>query len=151
MKIFSLLILSNLFVTQAFSHGEDKYGPNKGYIRMPGTFHTEVVPEKDGSYRVYLLDVQNKNPKVQDSSVALELKTSNKSINFVCAAQNETYFHCKSDEVKKESKEGQIILKTKRNAIAAKEAIYNLPLKLEFPNKSKEANSQSHDMHNMKH
>lgn len=151
MKIFSLLILSNLFVSQAFSHGEDKYGPNKGYIRMPGTFHTEVVPHKDGSYQVYLLDVQNKNPKVQDSTVALELKTPTKTINFVCASKNETYFHCQNDEIKKESKEGQIILKTKRNAIVAKEAIYNLPLKLEFPKKSKEPNTQAHDMHNMKH
>lgn len=151
MKLFSILLLSNLFITQAFSHGEDKYGPNKGYIRMPGTFHTEVVPQEDGSYLVYLLDVQNKNPKVQDSSVDLELKTPSKSINFVCAAQNQTYFHCKSAEVKKESKSGQIILKTKRNAIAAKEAIYNLPFKLEFPNKSKETNSQTHEMHTMKH
>lgn len=151
MKFISLLILSNLFASQAFSHGEDKYGPNKGYIRMPGTFHTEVVPQKDGSYQIYLLDVQNKNPKVQDSTVALELKTLSKTINFVCAPKNETYFHCKNEEIKKESKEGQIILKTKRNAIAAKEAIYNLPLKLEFPNKSKAAPLQTHDMHSMKH
>lgn len=150
MKMFSLLILSNLFAAQVFAHGEDKYGPNKGYIRMPGTYHTELVPQKDGSYQVFLLDVQNKNPKVKDSSVELVLNSSTKTINFVCTPKTETYFQCQSNEINKEQKIGKIVLKTKRNSIPAKEAIYNLPLKLEFPQKA-DASMEGHDMTKMKH
>ena len=58
MHTITALIFSTLTVLSVnlFAHGEDKPGPHGGYIRMPGSFHTEVVKEKAG-YRVYLLDI----------------------------------------------------------------------------------------------
>ncbi len=60
-----------------FAHGEDKPGPHGGFIRMPGAFHTEVVKEKEG-YRVYLLDINWKNPSVLDSAVLASIEVGKK-------------------------------------------------------------------------
>jgi hypothetical protein len=143
MKIFYFLLISNLLIaTDAFAHGEDKYGPNMGYIRMPGSFHTEVVPEKDGSYRVFLIDLQNKKPTITDSSVEFQIKDGNKVTTFNCMPMQDTHFHCTTDEKKHDR--GQIIIKAKRLGIQARDAVYDLPLKLKNAK-----NSEEHDMTKM--
>ena len=58
--IFKALVLLIFSSSIANTHGMDKLGPHKGYVQMPGAFHTEVVQDKDGSFRIYLLDVEFK-------------------------------------------------------------------------------------------
>ena len=129
MKLLSFLCLSNLLIsTNAFAHGEDKHGPNNGYIKMPGAFHTEVVPSADGSFRVYLVDFYNKNPTVKDSTVEFQIKDAEKVIVFDCKPIEDTYYNCTSKE--KNRDKGQIILTAKRLGSQGRPAIYDLPLKL---------------------
>ena len=129
MKLFLLVLLSNIIIsTSAFAHGEDKYGPNKGFIKMPGAFHTEVVPSTDGSYLVYLVDFYNKNPTVKDSTVEFQVKNDDKVITFDCKIVNNTYYKCTTNEKIKAN--GQIILTAKRLGSQGRPAIYDLPLKL---------------------
>jgi hypothetical protein len=144
MKILSFLLISHLLIsTNAFAHGEDKYGPNKGYIRMPGSFHSELVPQSDGAFLVFLLDLQNKNPTLKDSSVELKLKDSKNTIVFKCTPM-EDHFMCSNDKKVDINASGQLILKSKRLGIQARDAIYDLPLKL----KNAKGNEE-HDMNKM--
>ncbi|MBY0414176.1 MAG: hypothetical protein K2Q18_08420 [Bdellovibrionales bacterium] len=140
-----LFLLCLAISSNAFAHGEDKYGPNMGYIRMPGTFHTELVSQKDGSFLVYLLDLQNKNPSIKDSSVELELRNGDDKRTANCSAIND-HFLCKGIEGK--ITRGEITVKAKRLGIQAKEAVYKLPLTLKKAEKSN-SSMEGHDMKNM--
>ena len=55
---YLILFASIWTATNAFAHGEDKAGPHGGFIRMPGAYHTEVVPVSKNQAKVYLLDMQ---------------------------------------------------------------------------------------------
>lgn len=75
---FTLAILLMLATPGARGHGEDKPGPHGGEIRMPGAFHTELVIERDpgkktGGAKIYLLDMESKNPVVKDSRVKISI------------------------------------------------------------------------------
>jgi hypothetical protein len=48
MTIGTMVLMSGVF---AWGHGEDKPGPNGGYIQMPGAFHTELVPVSDKVFK----------------------------------------------------------------------------------------------------
>ncbi len=125
-----LLVISSLLIsTNIRAHGEENFGPNKGYIRMPGSFHTELVPQMDGAFLVFLLDLQNKNPITKDSSVDLKIKNSKESVQFKCT-QMEDHFHCTNDKKVTITADSKIVLKAKRHGIKAQEATYDLPLKL---------------------
>jgi hypothetical protein len=139
------VILSLIISTNAFAHGEDKYGPNMGYIRMPGTFHTEVVPQKDGSFLVYLLDLQNKNPATKDSSVELEIANGSSRKNFNCIISDD-HFQCETKEGIIEK--GNVEVKAKRLGKQASKAIYELPLTLKGATKTN-TSMEGHDMKNM--
>ena len=112
----------------SFSHGEDKYGPNKGYIRMPGAFHTELVPIANNKFKVYLMDVNNKNITVKDSSVALTHRINGESIEFSCTRKVDS-FECESSKTVSNNA-GEIVVKAKRLNQVGKEAVYELPLRL---------------------
>ncbi len=112
----------------SFSHGEDKYGPNNGYIRMPGAFHTELVPLKNNKFKIYLMDVNNKNITVENSSVALTYKTNGKNIDFSCTKQVYA-FECETSKAISTDK-GELIVKAKRLNQTGKNAVYELPLRL---------------------
>lgn len=124
-----ILLLSLLFPTFTFAHGEDKPGPNQGYLQMPGAFHTELVLDKDQSVRIYLLDIEFKNPTVQDSSVELIYQNGKKIIPFKCAIMGSDHFHCLTSE-KYSTKKGDFKVKATREKAVGNEAIYKLPLKL---------------------
>lgn len=144
MKLFSFLLLSNLIISSsAFAHGDDKYGPNKGYIKMPGAFHTELVPSADGSYLVYLVDFYNKNPTVKDSTVEFQIKDAEKITIFNCKTVKNSHYKCTSNE--KIEHKGQIILTAKRLGSQGRAAIYDLPLRL----KNEKVEKENHDMHKM--
>ncbi len=137
-KIKCAIILStSLLSISALAHGEKIFGPHKGYIRMPGTFHTELVAQKDGSFLIYLLDLQNKNPSANNSSVVVQIKTENKTIQLECMVMD-NYFHCPNSAV---VKKGEVRILANRQGVKAGVAIYELPLQLK---------SADHDMSKMK-
>jgi len=124
--IITTALFSSLSI-DVFAHGEDRHGPHGGYIRMPGAFHTEVVKEKQG-YRIYLLDINWKNPTVENSSVQASLEVGGKKTHLICSQEKDSYF-CKSTQKPK----GQLNVLAQRQGQAGGVAIYKLPLKLEVP------------------
>lgn len=123
--------LSIVFLSAvALAHGEDKPGPNGGYIQMPGSFHTEVVPEQDGSFKVYLLTLQNQDPTIKNSSVTASIVNGKKKQKLNCMAMGE-HFHCMT---KSGLKAGTLVILANREGAVGIEAKYKLPLKLEHAN-----------------
>ena len=122
-------------VSNVFSHGMDSLGPNGGYINMPGAFHTELVPNDNGSLKVYLLDINFKNPTTKDSSVELKYVSNKKTIPFDCKALDETYYLCSSSEVKEKISKGNIEINAVRAKAKGHTAKYSLPIKLKTPKK----------------
>ena len=120
----TILILSAIFASlQTFAHGEDVPGPHGGYIQMPANFHTEVVPDKNGkSFKVYLTDLQFKNPLTKNSEVKAQLGDQ----NILCSVKKD-YFLCSGA---KNLKSGTLVIKATRDGVVAQtEATYDLPLK----------------------
>lgn len=145
-KIMSSSVLFLTIITNVFAHGDNKLGPNGGYLNMPGSFHTELIYNDDGSFQVYLIDSTFKNPMTKDSSVELSLITGNKKIVFQCNVATETYFLCKSAGSKTKSKKGKIEIRAVRNKIKSSVAKYSLPLTLKNQNMEK---MSEHEMDKM--
>jgi len=142
---FKSALISVLFIftsTSVFAHGEDKAGPHGGYIRMPGAFHTEVVNEKNG-FRIYLLDINWKNPSVMDSSVSATVIQGKSKSNLKCTKESDSYL-CLS----KTTQKGELQIIAKREGQTGTTAYYNLPLKFEIPkNEMPEHSTQQHHGH----
>lgn len=77
------------FLSKALSHGEDKPGPNGGFIRMPGAFHTELIVEpKNGSLKIFLLDINFMSLKTEAAKVSAQHRSKKGSVAFVCERKN---------------------------------------------------------------
>lgn len=119
-----------------FAHGEDKPGPNGGFIQMPGAYHTEVVPFEKNKFKVYLLDINWKNPVVKDSSVESRLVTAvdKKAAEFSKCSSSGDHFLCELSptvDLKSEKTSGATLeLKSTRDKATGIVAKYSLPLKL---------------------
>lgn len=124
--ISCILLLSSL---AAFAHNEDQKGPNGGFIRMPGNFHTEVVPQKNGKIKVYLLDVNIQKPMVKDSSITASI-VNGASKDIKCESQKD-FFICETK--KADLKKGTLQINAERNKVKGAIAIYELPLTLTKP------------------
>lgn len=124
-----MLILSLAVSQFAFGHGGDKPGPHGGFVEMPGAFHTEVVPDKEGSFKVYLLDYKFEKPVIQNSDVQAWLLNGKKKTDLKCEPNSEAnYFLCSPSDQNFKAK--QLIVKAKREQMQGNEAKYDLPLKL---------------------
>lgn len=126
---------------KSFAHGEDKLGPNGGYLKMPGGFHTEVVPEKNGQLKVYLLDINFKNPTVKNSKVAATITNGAKK-DITCTNKRD-HFLCKT--TKADLTKGSLTIIAERNTVKGAEAIYDLPLALAKP--AAETKEDDHSSH----
>lgn len=133
MKSFKLTNLAILTITLvssslAFGHGEDKLGPHSGFVRMPGAFHTEVVKITNKKFKIYLLDIEWKNPSLKDSSVEATLATKSGEEQAVCETKD-NYYECslKNGSLKK----GVLNIQAKRENATGGIATYKLPLKLD--------------------
>ena len=134
----SILLIISL---KTFGHGEDKFGPNGGYLKMPGNFHTEVVPEKDGKLKVFLLDISFKSPVVKNSKIAVTV-SNNKKKEINCTAKRD-HFLCETS--KADLSKGTLNIVAERNAVKGADAIYDLPLALAKPaTEMKEENHGNH-------
>ena len=128
MSIFIKILMVVLSAgSLAMAHGEDKPGPHGGHIRMPANFHTEVVANQDGSYQVYLLDMQFQNSIVKNSQVKAYIKNINKKLDLKCEVKGTDHFLCVDPSAQKS---GSLMIKATRNGVVAKkDAEYKLPLK----------------------
>lgn len=125
MRTLIAFILLSFFTGQAAAHGEDKPGPHQGIIRMPGAFHTEIIPEKHG-LRVMLLDINFQNATVVDSSVSIVLHTKTGKSSVDCKPKV-NYFVCPMDNAAfKQS--GAIEVIAKRKQMQGAPVTYPLPL-----------------------
>ncbi len=132
MRIFSssaLMFLTALGSSKAFAHGEDKLGPNGGFIRMPGAFHTEVVPTADREFSVFLLDLSNGNPVTDGSTVSVSLRKGGASVDVTCTPAAAS-FKCVLP-ADASLKSGQLLVRASRLGLPSSPALYPLPLKLE--------------------
>lgn len=118
--LITVLLQSNI----SYSHGEEKPGPHGGHIRMPGAFHTEIVQEKN-TFKIYLLDINWKNPTVDNSSVAVTLMSPKERV-LKCTKDKEAFI-CQAPKDPK----GELHVKASRNNQAGEKVIYKLPLKFE--------------------
>ena len=126
MKALLLFIIALLSRLIAQAHGEDKPGPHGGSIKMPANFHTELVADKDGSFHIYLIDLQFQNSTVKNSELKVFVLSNKKRTNLKCEVVTD-HFHCKAG---KPIKSGVLTIKAKRDGSqASMEAKYNLPLK----------------------
>lgn len=125
--ILATAILANS--ESSLAHGEDKAGPNGGFIRMPGAFHTELVLEGKNILKVYLLNMQWKNPSVEKSSLKVTFNAK-KSTKADCVG-NETYFVCTFPKSIDLTTNGKLSVQAKREGEKGSEVTYPTPLKLE--------------------
>lgn len=139
MKTLTLLLF--LICSSAYAHNEDKYGPHGGYIKMPSTFHTELVPEGNGNFMVYLVDLQNKNATVKNSSVELSIKSPTTEVAFKCIKM-EDHFYCLNEKKIEATKGSKLQIIAKRLGVQAKKIDYDIPLKLEVKNVKSEDHSK---------
>jgi hypothetical protein len=120
-KYFLVFLLLSLV---AHAHNEDKPGPNGGHIKMPSSYHTELVL-KEGALEIYLLDVNFKNPMVKNSQLEVYYIKNKKQEKLKCSS-SESFYRC---DFKKDLETGELLLKSKRNGIKGKDVSYQLPLK----------------------
>ncbi len=139
----------------AYSHGEDKKGPNGGYVRMPGAFHTETVVSDKNTLKVFLLDINWENPSVLKSEVKVILKSSIANEDVVCSSKK-NYFLCLFSKNANLKQKGELQITATRENHKGDVVKYNLPLKLEkvpememkkTEDKMDHANSQHGDPH----
>lgn len=99
----------------AWAHGENHPGPHGGVIRMPGAFHTEFVQDKGPEFRIYLLDMQFRNPVTEDSRVEGLVKRPGmeKTERQLSCQPRKTFFLCRVHGAPLEAGE-EILLRSRR-------------------------------------
>jgi len=91
---------------------------------MPGAYHTEVVALANG-FKVYLLDINFKNPIVKNSKIDAYVKGAGRRQQLTCKSQSD-HFLC---SVKKMPTQGELVVSSVRNNEEGSEAKYSLPIK----------------------
>ncbi|OFZ31100.1 MAG: hypothetical protein A2622_00410 [Bdellovibrionales bacterium RIFCSPHIGHO2_01_FULL_40_29] len=124
------VILLSLGGSTGWTHGEDKPGPHGGFIRMPGAFHTEVLPEAKNSLKVYLLDMQWKNPTTEKSSLVVTL--TKPAVKADCTTV-ENFYYCEFPESVDLSQKADLKVLAKRDGQQGQSVTYPLPLKHDIP------------------
>ncbi|MGZ3743406.1 MAG: hypothetical protein ACXVB1_14480 [Pseudobdellovibrionaceae bacterium] len=124
----------------ASSHGEDKLGPNGGYIQMPGAYHTELVPDGPHKLKVFFLDISWKTQALNNSNLQIKYVGKKSSSNANCEPQGKTYFSCTFPNDADLSKPGKLIVNSQHEGQKGNEVMYKLPLKLQ-------ATDESHGKH----
>lgn len=128
---YSALMSLAILPTLASAHGEDKPGPNGGFIRMPGAFHTEITPIGTSKLKVFLLDIEWKNPSVRQSTVkATYISQAKTTTTGKCVAEKAFYI-CEFPKDIDLTKSGEIRIEAKRENQIGVPVSYALPLKLQ--------------------
>tara|TARA_R110000868_G_scaffold178035_5_gene417432 strand:+ start:1155 stop:1559 length:405 start_codon:yes stop_codon:yes gene_type:complete len=123
----ALLTATITFTSTLYAHGEDKLGPHKGYIRMPGAYHVEVIPQKN-SLDIMLLDANFKNPTVLNSHIKAKIASGDHHFRLKCESMP-NYFSCPVNH-KMLAHHGTLTIESKRRLSEGAPVSYPLPLKL---------------------
>ena len=110
-----------------YAHGEDQLGPHKGYIRMPGAYHVEVVPKKNNIH-VMLLDINFKNPTVLNSHIKAKISSGKETYTLHCTPSS-YYFSCPANS-ELLTHNGKLIIESERLLAEGMPVEYPLPLRL---------------------
>ena len=121
-----ITLLSLLVGSLVWGHGEEKPGPHGGFIKMPGSFHTELVVDGPRRAKIYLLDFEWKNPTLQDSSVVLTLHGRGR-VRANCVQANDHYV-CEFSPAVDLGKKGALVLEAVRAKQKGQSVRYELPL-----------------------
>lgn len=142
MNLFKAAFLFGLFgnLNLAIAHGEDKPGPNGGYVRMPGAYHTELIQDGKNKLKVYILDLQFKNPSTEQNK--LEILHSSKA-KAKCDAKDKFYL-CSFPENVDLSKKGNLTVTSQRKDQVGMVVSYPLPLNFEKPKDSDKSSGAHH-------
>ena len=124
----NITVIFTLLFSSAFAaaHGEDRPGPNGGYIRMPGAYHTEVVVTEPHRLKVYLLDINWKNPTVKESGVKVSIASAKPASTDCIAAKD--HFVCELPKNVNLQSTGTLNLISTRAKQKGAGATYALPL-----------------------
>lgn len=143
--VISIIALSILNAQIVHAHGEDKMGPNRGFVRMPGPYHTELVPIAKNKLKVYLLDIEWKNPSVLRSKLEI---IYNEKINATCEVKT-NFYECVFPKAVNLKKQGHLKVIAEREGQSGAEVTYSLPLKLDKPTAtpSKQDDKMDHSKH----
>ncbi len=119
-----LAFVTLLFSFAAFGHGMNKPGPNGGYIRMPGTYHVELV-STDAETKVYILDMNFNKLPVASAQVSMSLKGA-KDFPIKCSKDTDS-FKCdiKGGELKMYK---ELTINSSKAGEPSVGSIYKLPL-----------------------
>ena len=128
-RIAITLFIFGFLNFKAFGHGEEKPGPNGGYIRMPGGFHTELVKINDQKFKVYLFDINWKKPTIEKSSVEAIVKYKASETPVLCKPEG-SFFTCELEKGKSLKSAEEITLKATRENTIGVPVKYSLPLSL---------------------
>ena len=143
----AVLLICALFSNFAQAHGEDKPGPHGGEIKMPGAFHTEVLLRGKNHVRVYLLDMDWKNPSVTDSKVEvshlLNSGGKTKRQHAKCLKKNNFYL-CRFLKDVDLTQGGSLQVTAQREKQKGNAVTYNLPLRF---NGQEKGDSNDHSGH----
>lgn len=126
-KRIGLALFSFIFSTASLAHGEDALGPHKGYVKMPGAYHVEVVPGEN-KIDIILLDINFKNPTVLNSYVKAQIKSRNSSYSLECEALD-NHFSCPVSS-RLLAKKGSLYVESERQLAEGTRLEYALPLRL---------------------
>jgi len=127
-RFYIIVLLLFFAASQASAHGGAKLGPNGGYIRMPGAFHTEVVPTEDG-LNVYLLDLDLKNPTTKQTSLEVALRKGSQQTALSCSVAS-NYYSCRLPAKTKVATGDRYLVKATREGAVAGVAQYETPFRL---------------------
>lgn len=130
-KILAIIFQGLVLITvasNASAHGEDKPGPHGGIIRMPSSFHTELVSVDEHSLQIYLLDIMFKEPVSQDSTVKAEVVDGTDHFLLNCKAKGKA-FSCFVPTEKTLSR-GELVVSATRSQVQGSDQRYALPLSL---------------------
>lgn len=121
-----LLALISITALQVWAHGEDRPGPNGGFITMPGPFHVEIVPQGSRTVKAYLLDMNWLNPTIKDSSLTIVHKAQSDT-KADCRAAKDHYVCEFAPPV--DLKSGKLSVEASRDKQKGNTVDYPLPLK----------------------
>lgn len=94
---------------------------------MPGAFHTELVLLAKGEFKIYLLDLNFKNPSTKKSELQVHY-LDKESAKADCQAQKNHYYLCKLPQPVDFAKKGELRVVATRDGQTGAEVVYPLPL-----------------------
>ncbi|MBC7712148.1 MAG: hypothetical protein H7177_02350 [Rhizobacter sp.] len=121
---FVTLLLTVFLSTNAFAHRMNKPGPNNGFIRMPGTYHIELVAQKN-IIKFFFLDIGFKPLPTTKATVKMALKGLTE-VAVSCVKETQ-FFLCDMKDANM-NKYSEIDVKTSKAGEKEVTSIYKIPL-----------------------